>query len=116
MTTISTDFEALRKRLHQLGLFGLLGQDNALLSEPWVESLISIEQNERQRRSLLRRLRDAKLGVFKPLADFDCRCIVCCVCIHYSSNFLTILDRRQKLLPTLSSCPRPSASAHRQGQ
>ena len=73
MTTISTDFEALRKRLHQLGLFGLLGQDNALLSEPWVESLISIEQNERQRRSLLRRLRDAKLGVFKPLADFDWR-------------------------------------------
>ena len=71
MTTTPTDFEALRKRLHQLGLFGLLAQDNALLSEPWVESLITIEQNERQRRSLLRRLRDAKLGVFKPLADFD---------------------------------------------
>jgi DNA replication protein DnaC len=73
MTTTSTDFEALRKRLHQLALFGLLGQDNALLSQPWVEPLITIEQNERQRRSLLRRLRDAKLGAFKPLADFDWR-------------------------------------------
>jgi DNA replication protein DnaC len=71
MTTTATDFEALRKRLHQLGLFGLLGQDNALLSQPWVESLVTIEQDERQRRSLLRRLRDAKLGAFKPLADFD---------------------------------------------
>jgi DNA replication protein DnaC len=71
MTTTSTDFEALRKRLHQLGLFGLLAQDNTLLSEPWVGSLITIEQNERQRRSLVRRLRDAKLGPFKPLADFD---------------------------------------------
>ena len=63
MTTTSTDFEALRKRLHQLGLFGLLGQDNALLSQPWVESLVSIENTERQRRSLVRRLRDAKLGI-----------------------------------------------------
>ena len=71
MTTTATDFEALRKRLHQLGLFGLLGQDNALLSQSWVEPLITIEHNERQRRSLLRRLRDAKLGAFKPLADFD---------------------------------------------
>ncbi len=71
MMTTATDFQALRKRLHQLGLFGLLSQDNALLSQTWVEPLITIEQNERQRRSLLRRLRDAKLGAFKPLADFD---------------------------------------------
>lgn len=71
MTTQPTDFEALRKRLHQLGLFGLLGQDNTLLSQPWVETLITLEHNERQRRSLLRRLRDAKLGAFKALADFD---------------------------------------------
>ena len=71
MTPTTTDFEALRKRLHQLGLFGLLGQDNATLSQPWVEQLITFEHDERQRRSLLRRLRDAKLGPFKPLADFD---------------------------------------------
>jgi hypothetical protein len=71
MTTTATDFQALRKRLHQLGLFGLLSQDNALLSQSWVEPLITIEHNERQRRTLLRRLRDAKLGAFKPLADFD---------------------------------------------
>ena len=72
MTTPTTiDFDALRKRLHQLSLFGLLAQDNAVLSEPWVEPLITIEQTERQRRSLVRRLRDAKLGIYKPLADFD---------------------------------------------
>ena len=68
MTTPTTiDFDALRKRLHQLSLFGLLAQDNAVLSEPWVEPLITIEQTERQRRSLVRRLRDAKLGIYKTL-------------------------------------------------
>ena len=50
MTTTSTDFEALRKRLHQLGLFGLLAQDNTLLSEPWVGSLITIEYDLRDHR------------------------------------------------------------------
>ena len=71
MTSTTIDFEALRKRLHQLALFGLLAQDNVVLSEPWIEQLIHIEHTERQRRSLVRRLRDAKLGAFKPLADFD---------------------------------------------
>jgi hypothetical protein len=37
MTTLASDVEALRKRLHQRGLFGLLGQDNVLLGKPWVE-------------------------------------------------------------------------------
>jgi hypothetical protein len=72
MTTPTTiDFDALRKRLHQLSLFGLLAQDNPVLSEPWVEELIDIEQTERRRRSLVRRVRDAKLGLYKPLVDFD---------------------------------------------
>jgi DNA replication protein DnaC len=71
MNPTPTDIPALRKRLHQLALFGLLAQDDATLRETWVESLIDIEEAERHRRSLVRRLRDAKLGAFKPLPDFD---------------------------------------------
>ena len=45
-----------------LALFGLLAQDDTTLREPWVEPLLAIEEAERHRRSLVRRLRDAKLG------------------------------------------------------
>lgn len=70
-TKTPTELELLRKRMHQLGLFGLLAEDDAVLGQPWVEQLVALEEAERQRRSLQRRLRDARLGAFKPLADFD---------------------------------------------
>ncbi|MGD0107716.1 MAG: IS21-like element helper ATPase IstB [Rhodopila sp.] len=37
----------------------------------WVPSLIEWEEDERARRSLERRLRNARIGRFKPLCDFD---------------------------------------------
>ena len=70
-TPTSTDIEALRARLQRLRLYGLLAQDDALLTEPWVERLLHIEETERQRRSLERRLGNARLGAFKPVVDFD---------------------------------------------
>lgn len=60
-----------RTRLRSLGLYGLAAQDAALLAEPWVAIVVDIEHRERQRRSLKRRLDNARLGTFKPLADFD---------------------------------------------
>lgn len=63
--------DALRTRLQQLGLYGLRAQAETLAAEPWIERLLAIEEAERQRRSLTRRLRSARLGAFKPLADFD---------------------------------------------
>ena len=42
-----------------------------LLKEPWVERVIGIEDRERKRRSLERRLTNARIGPFKPIADFD---------------------------------------------
>ena len=70
-TPTSNDTQSLRTRLRRLALYGLLAQDDALLREPWVEQLLRIEETERQRRSLERRLANARLGPFKPLADFD---------------------------------------------
>ena len=43
----------------------------ALLAEPWIERVIDIEDRERKRRSLERRLTNARIGAFKAIADFD---------------------------------------------
>jgi DNA replication protein DnaC len=64
----STD---LRARLHRLGLFGLLACCNDIGDKPWLSELLGIEEAERQRRSLDRRLRAARIGAFKAVTDFD---------------------------------------------
>ena len=46
-TTTTPDFDALRKRLRALGLYGLAVQDECLLTEPWVERVMAIEDHER---------------------------------------------------------------------
>lgn len=68
--TNTTDDE-LRKRASTLGLYGLLDHWDEVAGQPWLDPLIRWEDAERQRRSLERRIRTAKLGRFKPLADFD---------------------------------------------
>jgi DNA replication protein DnaC len=70
-TTTSLTLETARARLRQLGLYGLLAQVETLMLEPWFARVIEIEDAERARRSLKRRLDDVHLGAFKLLADFD---------------------------------------------
>jgi len=71
MSTTSSEPTERRARLRALGLYGLAVQDDAFLANPWLEQVIDIEHRERQRRSLKRRLDNARLGTFKSLADFD---------------------------------------------
>jgi DNA replication protein DnaC len=52
-------------------MYGLLAHWSEIADAPWVEPLLQWEEQERARRSLERRIRDARLGNFKPLADFD---------------------------------------------
>jgi len=61
----------VRARLHRLGLFGLLASFPEIADKPWLHELLQIEEDERRRRSLARRLRNARIGTFKPMADFD---------------------------------------------
>jgi DNA replication protein DnaC len=68
--TTPTDDE-LRAAVRRLGLHGLLARWQEIGRAPWLPLLIDCEQAERQRRSLQRRLRFARLGAFKPLCDFD---------------------------------------------
>jgi DNA replication protein DnaC len=63
--------EEMKARLRQLGLFGLLGCWDEVQGKPWLADVLAIEERERKRRSLERRVSNAKIGSFKSMADFD---------------------------------------------
>ena len=70
MTTTTTN-DPLMARARALKLYGLLAHWEEIHDLGRVERLIGWEEQERARRGLERRLRNAHLGRFKPLADFD---------------------------------------------
>lgn len=71
VNVISND--ELRCRAQALGFHGLVEHFGELTKQQlgWMADLFEWEENERQRRGLERRLRNAKLGLFKMLCDFD---------------------------------------------
>ena len=60
-----------RERLEELGLHGLAGQYDQIADAEWLPWLLEQEERERQRRGLERRRKMARLGRFKPIADYD---------------------------------------------
>lgn len=66
-----TTTDELKTRAQTLKLYGLLAHWDEISNQDWVARLIEWEEVERQARSLQRRLSNARLGQFKPLADFD---------------------------------------------
>ena len=66
-----SNLESLRLRAKALQLHGLLARWSDIATAEWVESLLQWEEDERARRSLERRVRDAHIGRFKSLCDFD---------------------------------------------
>jgi len=77
MTTVTelTQIQALKQQARALKLYGLLAYWDNLTEQdwPWITKLLQWEASERKKRSLARRLDNARLGRFKPLADFDWR-------------------------------------------
>ena len=67
------DIAALKQQTSKLKLHGLLAHWDELTEAdlPKIKSWLQWEQTERQKRGLERRLGQAHLGRFKPLADFD---------------------------------------------
>ncbi len=65
------DHKALRSRAVSLGMHGLLAHWDEAVAAGWVETIIAWEEQERARRSHERRLRNAHIGRFKQLCDFD---------------------------------------------
>jgi DNA replication protein DnaC len=70
-TTPPIDADLLPHRLRRLGLYGLLRHFDEIATEIWLPRLVAYEEAERSRRSLERRLKNARLGAFKPIVDFD---------------------------------------------
>lgn len=65
------NMDSLQLRARALHLNGLLAHWPQVADAPWVAELVQWEEEERQRRSLERRIKDAHIGRFKPLCDFD---------------------------------------------
>jgi len=65
------NLDTLLVRAKALNLNGLLAHWTQAATESWVQTLIDWEEQERARRSLERRLRQARIGRFKPICDFD---------------------------------------------
>lgn len=61
----------LRQRARALGLYGLLASWADVRAAPWLPVVLELEEHERRRRSLERRMRNARLGRFRMIADFD---------------------------------------------
>lgn len=68
---MTTMLDALKERAQALKLHGLLAHWDEVKHSDWANQLIAWEEAERQSRSLQRRLRNARLGHFKALADFN---------------------------------------------
>ena len=63
--------ETLRQRAEALHLHGVLAHWEEIATSDWIANLLQWEEDGRARRSLERRLKNAHLGRFKPLCDFD---------------------------------------------
>ena len=63
--------ELTRERLRRLSLWGLLANYDDIADAEWLLRVIEYEEAERAIRSLQRRLSNARLGRFKPMADFQ---------------------------------------------
>jgi DNA replication protein DnaC len=61
----------LESTLKRLRLVGCLARLDELEGQEWLARLVSIESEERTRRSLENRTRISGIGSFKPLVDFD---------------------------------------------
>ncbi|MEY2843826.1 MAG: hypothetical protein RI920_1863 [Pseudomonadota bacterium] len=75
MNDLTPSQTELREQATGLRLHGLLAHWSEVMAQAeqarWVAQMLGWETSERSRRSLERRLREARIGRFKPLADFD---------------------------------------------
>ena len=63
--------DLLADRVRRLGLYGVLRALDELRDAPWLAQLLELEEIERKARSLERRIKNAKLGSYAPMVDFD---------------------------------------------
>jgi len=65
------DRKELKRLANDLGFHAIVANWNEYVEQSWLEPLLKEEEKECQRRSLERRIKEADIGQFKPLAEFD---------------------------------------------
>jgi len=68
---MTKDLKDLRKLASRLGLRAIESNWSQYADEPWLADFLKAEEEEREKRSLERRIREAQIGQFKPMAEFD---------------------------------------------
>lgn len=62
---------SLKERVKDLGLNAMVARWHEYEDAPWLPQLVEEEEKERDRRSFERRMREARIGQFKPMSEFD---------------------------------------------
>lgn len=63
--------EELKNKAKRLGFYTIVTRWGEYHNQPWLPALLEEEEAERAQRSMDRRIKEAKLGQFKPISDFD---------------------------------------------
>lgn len=63
--------KALRERVKKLGFKSIIASWHLYENKDWLLELVELEEKERERCSLEKRKRFAKIGQFKPMSEFD---------------------------------------------
>lgn len=61
----------LKERAKRLGFNAIVASWDHYANQPWLEALLIAEEQEKDRRSLERRIKDAQIGQFKPMSEMD---------------------------------------------
>ena len=69
--TSTPSSDPLVEALTQLRLYGCVARVEEIRGEPWLERVMTLEREERTRRSLVHRTHLAGVGPYKSLCDFD---------------------------------------------
>lgn len=61
----------LKELAKKLGFHGMVAHWGEYCNQTWLPVLLKQEETEKDQRSMDRRIKEAKLGQFKPMSDFD---------------------------------------------
>jgi len=63
--------DELKIKARKLGFYSIVARWEEHRNQPWLSVLLEEEEAERAQRSMDRRIKEAKLGEFKPMTEFD---------------------------------------------
>lgn len=63
--------EELKRKARKLGFYAIVTHWENYCKQTWLPTLLEEEEAERAKRSMDRRIKEAKLGQFKPMSEFD---------------------------------------------